>query len=244
MRPLTRYILAGSVLAVLIFGGFVFRKDLALAALAAANGFFGGSLPYNLFLADLSFRTALVLDSQAPDAWHQRARIAFLAGNFDAARRLINRQLEVHGDELMASYYIRGLIEGYAKNYSDAERDFSRFIAWDPGNWAAHNDLAWVYFAQGKYAEAKEEAARGLSSNPTNPWLLMTHAMARFNLGERDGVLEELERAKSHADGLTPSGWGRAYPGNDPASAARGLEAFRASIAANIDLVYKATADK
>lgn len=173
-----------------------------------------------------------------PDAWHQYARIAFLRGDFQLALHRINKQFEMRGDELMASYYIRGLILGYAGRYKEAESDFEKFLEWDPTNWAANNDLAWIYFSQGKFKETEERAAIGLAHNQANPWLLVMHAMALYNLGDAAQALEELSRAKREAAMLTEEEWIRAYPGNDPRIAGKGLAEFKATIEKNLALVH------
>lgn len=226
-------------LAALVLCALAFNEAFALSMLRVGNGFFGGALPYSLTMADLSYRSALALDAEVPDAWHQRARIAFLHGDFSAAQWMIDRQIELHGDSFMASYYIRGLINGFAKRYAEAERDFAHFLTWDPLNWAANNDLAWIYFSQGKFMETEAQATHGLSANEGNAWLLMMRAMARFNLGNREGALEDLYAAKERAKLLTEEDWKRAYPGNDPAVSSLGLAELHATIEKNIKLIER-----
>lgn len=216
-----------------------FHTSLARGFLYLGNGFFGGVLPYNLSLAEVSYTVALALDENVPDVWHQRARISFLDGNFPQARERINTQLTLHGDGLMASYYIRGLINGYDKRYKEAEEDFSRFLVWDPSNWAANNDLAWIYFAQGKFAEAEARSREGLLYNDTNPWLLTMHGMSLFNLGQKEEAQRELTKAKTEALTLTSTDWQKAYPGNDPTIAPEGLAALVKTIETNLELVHK-----
>lgn len=232
-----------AALALVIAGAaaLLFNTAFAQGAVRLGNGFFGGDLPYSITLADLSYRAALALDPEVPDAWHQRARIAFLRGDFERAHEMINKQIALHGDSFMASYYIRGLINGFDKRYEEAEKDFSRFIAWDPHNWAANNDLAWIYFSQGKFSEAEAQATLGLAANDGNPWLHMMRGMARFNMGERDEALADLLRAKEGAAGVAEDDWRRAYPGNDPRIASLGLAELHATIDNNIALIQRST---
>jgi len=211
----------------------------ANAAFICGNHYFGvyGSSGYDIKKAEYYFAKAVEIDPTTPDAWHQYARIAFLHGDFTEALYRINMQFKMRGDELMASYYIRGLIEGYAKQYPAAEEDFSKFLEWDPDNWAANNDLAWIYFVQGKYKDTKERAEIGLKYNPYSPWLLVMHAMSAYNLGDSKTAKEELRLARDVAAGLREEDWIRAYPGNDPLIAAEGLASFRQTIEENILLV-------
>ena len=211
----------------------------ATAAFVCGNHYFGvyGSSNYDIQKAEYYFGKAIEIDPNTPDAWHQYARIAFLHGNFTDALYRINMQFKMRGDELMASYYIRGLIEGYAKQYPAAEQDFLKFLEWDPDNWAANNDLAWIYFSQGKFKDSAERSEFGLKHNPYSPWLLVMHAMSVYNLGDSETAKDELKRARDIAEGLREEDWIRAYPGNDQLVAAEGLASFRKTIADNILLV-------
>lgn len=217
---------------------FTTRTIVARGVLGLGNQFFGGVLPHSLQIADTSYKTALFFDAEVPDAWHQRARIAFLRGDFEDALVKINKQLEIHGDSFMASYYIRGLIYGYDEQFEKAEQDFVTFLKWDPTSWAANNDLAWIYFAQGKFKETKAQSEVGLAYNQNNPWLHMMHAMAVYNLGDVDSAYEELLKAKEDATKLVEDDWAKAYPGNDPKIAGRGLSEFKKTIERNIELVH------
>lgn len=207
--------------------------------LVRGNYFFNvyGDGVYDLQKAAHYYEAALRIDPTVPDAWHQLARIDFLNGDFDEALVKINKQLELHGDSFMASYYIRGLIYGFMKEYDHAESDFKTFLTWDPKNWAALNDLAWVYFSQGRYTETADVAASGLSFAPTNPWLLTMRGVALLNMGQTDEARALLQEAQQQARQLTTRVWSYAYPGNDPRLAGEGVEQMRAVIAANLALV-------
>lgn len=212
-------------------------RQTAWGLVEVGNEFFGGDLPHSLFLADVSYRAALAIDASVPDAWHQRARIAFLRGDFEESKRMINTQIALHGDSFMAAYYIRGLVYGFNKEYGPAIEDFKHFLTWDPDNWAANNDLAWLYFSQGRFEETKTQASRGLEANPGNAWLFTMRGMARFNLGERKEALADLLEARVAAERLTEDAWRKAYPGNDPRAATLGLAELRATIEKNIELI-------
>jgi tetratricopeptide (TPR) repeat protein len=232
-----RYSIALALVCLVFLLGFLFRPHIAWGLVCAGNEFFGGHLPYNLTLADGFYWTALAVDTNVPDAWHQRARIAFLRSHFATALERINTQIKIHGDSLLSSYYIRGLIEGYMKNYPAAEKDFTHYVEADPDNWAARNDLAWIYFSQGKFQDAAAQTSVALQIGPDNPWLLLSHAMALYNLGDAAGAKKELEHAQHSAALLTEDTWRYAYPGNDPRVAAQGLAEFRQVIDTDLTLV-------
>lgn len=198
-----------------------------------------GDGEYNLDEARKYFEKAIKFDPNVPDAWHQLARIDFLAGDFDGALQKINTQIELHGEDLMASYYIRGLIHGFREEYAQAEENFLKFLEWDTKNWAAHNDLAWVYFSSGQFQKAADIAEQGLAYNPGNPWLLTSYGVSLLNLGEREKASAALEHALQKAEVLAPATWDRAYPGNDPRIAEGALMKLREAIQSNIELVHK-----
>ncbi|MBY0473377.1 tetratricopeptide repeat protein [Patescibacteria group bacterium] len=232
------YIRAVVCIALVLILLFLLRAPIALGTVRVGDQFFGGRLPYSLGIADIFYQTAISIDPNVPDAWHQRARISFLQGDFETALARINTQLELHGDSLMASYYIRGLIYGYDKKYLPAEKDFTHFLEWSPTNWAAANDLAWIYFAEGKFKEAADRTAKTLLTSPDNPWVLTSHAMSVYNLGDSKTALQDLLHAKEEVEKLTRAQWSRAYPGNDPAVASEGLAEFKKTIEKNIELVH------
>lgn len=225
-----------------------FAPELALAinpdaklSLYLGNYFFNvyGDGAYDLNRAERFFKRAIELDPQVPDAWHQLARIDFLRGDFSKALDKINRQIELHGDSFMASYYIRGLIIGYknkrgGEDLDKAEGDFKKFLAWDEKNWAALNDLAWIYFLDKKFSEAEKTARRGLSFNPGNPWLLNTLGAALLNQGRNNEARPILEEAIRNAEKLKVEDWHKAYPGNHPNSALPGIESVKKTISENL----------
>ncbi|HEY4486956.1 MAG TPA: tetratricopeptide repeat protein [Candidatus Paceibacterota bacterium] len=208
-------------------------------AMQIGNHYFNtdGNGNYNLAKARAAFEKALSIDSMVPDAWHQLARIDFLESNFGGALEKINTQIELHGNSFMASYYMRGLIYAYRKEFGDAEKDFQTYIASDKKNWAAHNDLAWVYFEEGKYAEAKKVAQNGLLFNANNPWLWNMVGISLMNLGKLDAAHAALLKALEEVRVLDENDWHRAYPGNNPLLASQGLMKMRQSIEFNIGII-------
>lgn len=217
----------------------VFLNPKAEFALSIGNYYFnvGGEGEYDLAKAEKFFRYALFLNSRVPDVRHQLARIDFLRGDFENALEKINKQIELHGDSFMASFYIRGLIEGYSGKLDEAEADFKKFLEWDKTNWAAHNDLAWIYFQKGDYKKTEEIARKGLEFNRGNAWLLTSLGVALLNQNKKEEALAALQGARVSVDLLTEADWQRAYPGNDPAWSQKGLEEMKKTIEFNLGLV-------
>lgn len=213
------------------------NRDAALA-LKIGNYYFNvyGDGEYNLNKAEKYFYKSIEIDPKIPDAWHQLARIDFLRGDFQNALKKINKQIEIHGDSFMASFYIRGLISGFAGNYEQAENDFKKFIDWDPKNWAAYNDLSWIYFKKGDHKNMEIAALKGLEFAPKNPWLLNSLGASLLNQNKTVEAKNAFLKAKGGAESLSEQDWHKAYPGNDPKSAKNGLESMKEAIELNLRL--------
>jgi len=218
----------------LIAGGFLARPSLAEYALAKAGYYFNGGA-YNLSVASKWYKTADFLGSESPLIHYQLARIYFVENKLDKAKKEIDVALAKNPANQRA-FYIRGLIDGFVKNYDEAISDFEKFTAWSPKEWAGWNDLAWVSYEANDYTKAKEAALQGLKTNTANPWLLNNLGLAYLGLGEKDEAQTVFVRAKSSADSLTLEEWQKAYPGNNPNSVEWDLAKFRANIKYNMTL--------
>jgi len=199
------------------------------------NYYFGGGA-YNTQRAEELFHAALALDPTLEGPHYQLARIDFIHSNFPKALEEINTELALHPD-FKRSYYVRGLIYGYSNEPDKAIVDFKTFLEWKPDSWAGHNDLAWVYFQIGKYAEALDTALAGLTIAPNNPWLLNSLGVALLNSGDTKGAEETFTRALAIVDSMSERDWGVAYPGNDPSIYGEGLSKMKESIRANLELI-------
>jgi tetratricopeptide (TPR) repeat protein len=197
---------------------------------------------YNINLANYFFWQARDLDPNLLYVDHEIARIYFLRGEYGAALVAINLQIENHGDSTPNSYYIRGLIEGYMGDYGDADIDYKHFIPFDPHDWAAKNDDAWVLLKANRYEDALQITDAGLADDPTNPWLLNSQATALYELGNYKQALSSATMALNAFSTLTDAQWSHAYPGNDPAIAPQGLATFKNAIVENIHTINLALA--
>jgi tetratricopeptide (TPR) repeat protein len=197
---------------------------------------------YDINRAEYFFELAAAKDPTLPYLYHELARISFLRGNFTLALSQINFQISLHGDSEPASYYVRGLIEGYMGDYNDAANDYTHFLQFEPHNWAAKNDDAWVLLKAERYQDALAITQSGLVDTPDNPWLLNSEATALFELGKYDQALAADSLAAAWAQQVTPQDWTTAYPGNDPSIAPEGIASFQAAIAENIHSIKAALA--
>lgn len=189
---------------------------------------------YDVDAAEYYFLLAAARDPNLPFVNHQLARVEFLRGDFLDALILINRELEVNPDPSPSTYYIRGLIEGFAGLYDMSARDYEIYLDADPTNWAAINDYAWVLLKADRSREALLATVRGLSYFPENPWLLNSNAIALYEEGFIEEAHEQALQATKYAMRLQERDWLIAYPGNDPRVAHEGLHALSDSIRTNV----------
>ena len=195
---------------------------------------------YNVDLADYFFAKAQAMDPSLEYVDHERARVAFIRGQFDTALKLIDRQIAAHGTSTPNSYYVRGLIEGYMGRYDAAAKDYSHYLGHDLRNWAGLNDYAWILIKAKRFNEAAGVAAYGLQSWPENPWLLNSYAIASSELGHNSIALEAITMANTEVLSVNTDQWLRAYPGNDPRIATEGIDTLARSIEQNFRAISDA----
>lgn len=206
---------------------------------------------YDLQLAKEYYLMSLRSDHIGnPLTWYQLGRIDFLQGDFPNAILKFNKQLELHGDLVPQVHYMLGLTYGYQARKSGSQDDWERaaeafieHIAFAPEAPWPRVDLAWVYFAQGKYEAMLEPLMTGLDFHPNNPWLLNMYGLALLNTDEPARAITQFERARDSAAPLSPEDWGQSYPGNHPESWALGLREFQLAIEKNIEIAAAATAN-
>lgn len=191
------------------------------------------------------FETAVRIDPSYPQVHQQLARVHFLNGEYELALREINAELAAYPDAADSStYYIRGLIEGYLKQYDAAVSDYRRSVALNPGGWEGRVDLAWVLIKTEQYDEARTVAQDGLTIDPHNPWLQSVLATALFEQGDAEGALAMARKAKLGFDAITPEQWLEAYPGNSPYAADVGIATLREAAAKNVKKIEERAAQQ
>lgn len=227
--------------------GHVF-EDLALAldpsaerAYRYATKYFDATRPddYDMARARELFETAHKLDPQLQYLQHQRARVAFLEGDFSRALSFVDAEIAANPSSL-SSYYVRGLIKGFTRDYAGAAADYETYLRSDSTNWAAINDYAWVLLKADRPLDALVALDWGLLSWPENPWLLNSKATAHFELGQLSLALEAAEKAERHVGTVTEAAWLQAYPGNDPLVAGEGVVALNDAVRANMHTILDA----
>lgn len=189
---------------------------------------------YDVDAAEWFYERAAELDPALPYVHHELSRIAFLRGDFETAMDHINTQIGLFGNDAPNSFYVRGLIEGYRGEYEASLEDYEYFLSFEPNNWAALNDYAWVLLKAGKPREAVVATAHGLSLFPDNPWLLNTNATGLYDLGYYGPARAQMAKTLRAVSGVTEYQWLTAYPGNDPKVAAEGVRTFQEAVIRNM----------
>jgi len=200
---------------------------------------------YNLSKARQYYTELIRRDPKGHSAvWYQLGRIDFIEGYFDDALFKFKKQEEYFSESGINSYYMIGLVYGYRARETGDELDwnlaaeaFEKFITFAPNAPWPRVDLAWVYFAQGKYEEIGLVVQAGLEKHPDNAWLLNMQGLHFLNTQEYTKAKASFLEAADSAGKLTTWQWGSSYPGNNPDDWARGLAEFQEAIDKNIILV-------
>ncbi len=199
---------------------------------------------YDITKARFFYERAIVNDpTNNTQLWYQSGRIDFINGDFDSALEKFAKQKEYFGDTVPNVYYMTGLTHAYKarqtaklEEWKYAEDDFKKAVDFFYESPWPYVDLAWIYFAQGKFAEMKPLLEKGLSYEANNPWLLNMYGLALYNTNEKELANEYFLFAREMAEKLTVEDWGASYPGNNPVLWEEGLTEFQSLINKNVAL--------
>ena len=235
-------------------GPFALALDRGDANLAANIGmyYFGnqrmigsGQHPYDIAFAERALEKAIAINPTLQGAHYTLGRIEFVNSEFDAALANLSFELTLY-PENKRPLYIRGLVYAYRGKEGDlalAADDFQAFVTWSPLEWAGYNDLAYVLAKEKQYAKARDVLKDGIihaDAGAGNPWLWNTLGVMQMNLHESKAAVVSFQQAQTFAATLTDIDWQRAYPGNDPTTAAGGLASFKNGILENLAGAYSA----
>ncbi|MFH1781028.1 MAG: tetratricopeptide repeat protein [Patescibacteria group bacterium] len=234
-----KYASAISLIILMIFIQAPVRKKASDLFLNRANYYFNGqeSQNYNVNKAEKFYKYSLLFNHGNYAAYYQLARIDLVNNNLEEALLKIDKSLVLNPAEKRA-FYVRGLANGYLKNFKEAENDFKEFIEFSPREWAGYNDLAWIYYQKEDYAKTKETAERGLKVAPDNPWLLNGAGVAYLGMGQFDKAEELFKKADEKAKDMNAQDYARAYPGNKPSDVQWEFGKFKTNIGSNRSLAF------
>lgn len=226
----------GSILLVTAFCYFLLSASLHYRI---GNMFFG-QVPslYNITLAHFFFTRASypLFGQAAPEfAHYELSRTNFIRGDFKQSIAEAQRELACYPDN-SRTYYILGLTYGYVGEERRAIDAFTKFIDTHPETWAARNDKAWLQFRIGDIDGALS-TIMPVAAMTTNPWVQNTYGTLLMNKDRNIEARQAFQSAKNAANSMKGTTWGMAYPGNDPRIYDAGLNAMRASIDNNLQLL-------
>lgn len=149
-----------------------------------------------------SARRAIALDPGFAAAWAQVARSTVrLAGagaddNRDAARAAASRALEID-ENLGEAYLARAIVNVYEWEWKQAESDFNKGLALNPGLAEAHGEYAIAYLAPaGRLTEALEHAARSVELDPLSVTDRNRYGLVLLFAGQVNRAIAELEETE------------------------------------------------
>ena len=85
------------------------------------------------------------------------------------------------------------------KRTADAEANLRTVIGYDPDNWVARNDLAWLLYQKGDLSAARPEAEQARELAPSNPVVLDTLGVILLEQGEVEPATALIRQASTSA---------------------------------------------
>lgn len=198
---------------------------------------------YNREKAADYFMRAHELDQQLSGPTYQWGRTEFLIGRYANALSAFDVQWALYENGAqtdqytLPTQYMRALTNGLLGNFDVAEKLFLSLVrdhANDSRSWTYYNNLAWLYFQQGKFDDMEILMEEAIKQYPENPWILNMYGLALLNHNKNTVARDVFLRAQERANELTASDWLAAYPGNDPYIAQQGIAELKNSIAENV----------
>ena len=220
---------------------YYLNRDDADLAMQMGDWYFTSGQAYDLHKAEVLYARAMALDPHMYLAHYELARIYFVQGDLTKATDFINQELQINPYTLRP-LYVRGLIELAQSNLPAAEDDFTRFVAWSPGEWGGYNDLAFTLAKEAKFAESEAVLKQALKKVPdaeANPWLWNGLGLAQLNQLRYTDAEASFEKASVLAHTITLVQWERAYSANDPEAASESIAAFQQSIQKNLTIAKR-----
>lgn len=136
-----------------------------------------------------SYRGALAIDIDE-NAMYSFARVA-MASEQPTIRQeaaAIAKDFELFFPDNKRIHYVQGLVNGYLRNFDEAELAFEKFIKAYDDEWQGYLDLSWIHFQKGEFEQSKGILEQGLELDANNPWLNSSYAVVLNALRNSDNV--------------------------------------------------------
>jgi len=147
-----------------------------------------------------------ILDPDDPLVLTARCAVHTMAGQFDHARALISRALELD-PTLVWSWDRSGWLNAYSGNAEAAVRDFEQATRLDlrRPNATRLTGLGCAYFDAGRYEEAAQWKRMALRDDPSTALINRSLSVSYARLGDRLAALESIEALRRYSPDITIS---------------------------------------
>ncbi len=154
--------------------------------------------------AETSYRRAIALDPRDVSALHDHGWLLLVRGHFDDGIAEIRRAQELDPTSPRANTHVAWAYI-YARRYADAIREANRALELSPEFREAYVCLEEAYRLSGNVAAAAEmRLKRGSKADPGDGRDSYANAVRHLRLGDRDGAMAWLSRAKEERNTSVP----------------------------------------
>src|SRR6478736_4354644 len=112
---------------------------------------------------------------QTPESLVARAASLIEARNFSEASKLVSRSLQRYPDEEQL-WNLLGISEGELGRSDSAHQAFEHGLQSSPNSISLHENLGFLYYREGNYAESKRYLNKAVSLGSKNPGVLFSLA--------------------------------------------------------------------
>ncbi|ATW04552.1 tetratricopeptide repeat protein [Sphingorhabdus sp. YGSMI21] len=142
-------------------------------------------------------RKIIALDGKNPRAFFMQAVLAARAGQYDLARRLMQKTGGAI-DDVPAVLLVQGIIEHAEGNPNAAVDKFQRLVSIQPNNRQAQNLLARSLYLAGSAGDAVDILKPQVNRSGADPYALWLAGRALESIGERGQAAAIMNRAAVH----------------------------------------------
>jgi eukaryotic-like serine/threonine-protein kinase len=150
--------------------------------------------PAAISLARGNTETALKLDPDLVEGHLARALLLEDTGDEAGALREYAKALSIDPSNPRTLIY-QAQIYDRLNRWEDAEKTYRRVLQERPNYWLAHNELAMVFYAQGKYQEALTEFRSASLAAPRNAMALNNIGATSLQLGNLTEATDSLKKS-------------------------------------------------
>jgi tetratricopeptide (TPR) repeat protein len=152
--------------------------------------------------AQIEFRKAIAADPTYAVAWNNLGMLAVLAGDLTEADSLFRMAIE-NDPGYEAAHYNLGSVRWDRGDLKGAEESFRFALEADSSLVGGYNNLGVLLLEDGRFEEARDVLAKGLTIAPEAPYLLKNRGRVELALGSGEAAAGYWERAIDIDPGYT-----------------------------------------